>query len=95
MLALTLEQAKTIAVVAAVVLLGLAVVSAWLMKTIAQKAALAIVLGLLAVLVWSQRTALQDCADEVRAEAASGISQVDTTCSFFGRDITISTARDR
>lgn len=95
MLALTLGQAKTIAVVVAVVLLGLAVVSAWLMKTIAQKAALAVILGLLAVLVWSQRAALQECADKVRAEAAADLSQVDTTCSFFGRDVTISTVRDR
>ncbi|MFP5489652.1 MAG: hypothetical protein ACLGHQ_15275 [Acidimicrobiia bacterium] len=95
MLALTLGQAKTIAVVAAIVLVGLAVLSAWIMKTIAQKVALAVILGLLAVLVWSQRTALQECADKVRAEAAADLSQVDTSCSFFGRDITISTARDR
>ena len=94
-LALTLGQAKTIAVVAALVLLGLAVVSAWLMRTVAQKAAVAVILGLLAVVVWSQRTALQECADKVRAEASADISQVDTTCSFLGRDVTISTARDR
>lgn len=95
MLALTLGQAKAIAVVVAIVLVGLAVVSAWVMKTIAQKAALAAILGLLAVLVWSQRVALQECADKVRVAADRGVSQVDTTCSFFGRDVTISTVRDR
>jgi protein-S-isoprenylcysteine O-methyltransferase Ste14 len=94
-LALTLGQAKTIAVVVAIVLIGLAVVSVWVMKTIAQKAAVAVILGLLALLVWTQRSSLQECADKVRAEAEVTITDVDTTCSFFGRDVTISTARDR
>lgn len=89
MLALTLGQAKTIAVLIVVVLVALAIGSAWLMKTIAQKAALAVILGLLALLVWSQRTSLEECADKVR----EGGVQVDTTCSFFGRDINISTNR--
>lgn len=95
MLALTLGQAKSIAVVVALLLLGLALLSAWVMKTLAQKAALTVILVLLAVLVWSQRTALQECADKVRAEARTSVSQVDTTCSFVGRDVTISTVRDR
>lgn len=94
MLALTLGQAKTIALLVVLVLLGLAVFSAWIMKTIAQKAALAAILGLLALLVWTQRSAVQDCADKVRAEAQAGITQVDTTCSFLGRDVKISTVRD-
>lgn len=95
MLALTLGQAKTIALVAATALVVLAGVSAWVMKTVAQKLAVAVILGLLAVLVWSQRAALQECADKVRDAADGGVTQVDTTCSFFGRDVTISTARDR
>ena len=94
-LALTLGQAKTIAVIVALLLLGLALLSAWVMKTLAQKAALAVILSLLAVLVWSQRAALQECADKVRAEARTDVRQVDTTCSFVGRDVTISTVRDR
>ena len=89
MLALTLGQAKTIAVLIVIVLVALAIGSAWLMKTIAQKAALVAILGLLAVLVWSQRTSLDECADKVR----EGGVQVDTTCAFFGRDINISTNR--
>lgn len=98
MLALTLEQATRFAMVAALVLVALAVVSAWLMKTVTQKVALAVVLGALAVLVWTQRTSLQDCADRVRSDAGAsqaGASQLDTTCSFLGRDVTIPTRRDR
>lgn len=89
MLALTLGQAKTIGILIVIVLLALAVFSAWIMKTVAQKAALAAILGLLAVLVWTQRSSLDECADKVR----TGGAQVDTTCSFFGSDIKISTQR--
>jgi protein-S-isoprenylcysteine O-methyltransferase Ste14 len=94
-LALTLGQAKTIAVAAVLVLVGLAILSAWLMRTVAQKIALVVILGLLALVVWTQRSSLEECADKVRAEADAGLAQVDTTCSFLGRDVTISTARDR
>jgi len=88
-LALTLEQARVIAVLVVVALLVAAVASAWLMKTVAQKVALAVILGLLALLVWTQRTSLEECADKVR----EGGIQVDTTCDFFGREIRISTNR--
>lgn len=94
MLALSLGQAKTIAVIAAVVLLALAIGSAWLMKTIAQKVAVAVILGLLALLVWTQRASLQECADKVEAEVRAGVGQVDTSCSFLGTDVTISTNRN-
>jgi hypothetical protein len=86
-LALSLGQAKTIAILIVIVLVALAVGSAWLMKTVAQKAAMAVILVLLALLVWSQRASLDECADKVREGGVRG----DTTCSFFGRDINIST----
>ncbi len=89
MLALTLGQAKTIAFLIVVVLIALAIGSAWLMKEIAQKIALFVILGLLALLVWTQRASLDECADKVREGGIRG----DTTCSFFGRDVQISTDR--
>ena len=88
-LALTLGQAKALAAVVVIVLLLGALAAAWLMKTVAQKVALAVILGLLAVLVWTQRTSLEECADKVR----EGGIQVDTTCDFFGREVPISTNR--
>ena len=90
MLALTLGQAKTIGVVVVIILLLLAVASAWIMKELMQKAALATILALLALLVWTQRASLDECADKVREGGIRG----DTTCSFFGRDVNISTNRD-
>jgi hypothetical protein len=90
MLALTLGAAKNIAMLVVVVLAALAIGSAWIMKTIAQKAAVAVILALLAVIVWTQRSSLTECADKVRE---AGV-RVDTTCSFLGRDVEISTNRN-
>lgn len=90
MLALTLGQAKTIAVLVVIVLVGLAIASAWLMKEVMQKVAFVVILGMLALLVWSQRSSLQECADKVRAAGVNiNDPDVDTTCSFVGRDIEI------
>ncbi len=92
MLALTLGQAKTIAVLVVVGLILLALASAWIMKEVMQKVALVVILGLLALLVWTQRASLQECADKVRAVRAT--ADVDTTCSFLGRDIEIRRTSD-
>ena len=96
-LALSLDAAKNIAIVVAILFVGGAVVSAWIMKTIIQKVAVALILGVLAFAVWSQRTSLQDCADKVRANfelEGTDATFVDTDCSFFGTTITISDPRD-
>ena len=96
MLALTLGQAKNLALAIAVVLVLGAIASAWVMKTMMQKVALVVILGLLAVLVWSQRASLDECADKVRQAAdasTAGARRIDTTCSFFGRDVQIAVGR--
>ena len=89
--ALTLGQAETIAVLIVVGLAVAAVLSAWLMKEITQKIVLVLILCLLALLVWTQRSSLQDCANGVREQTRGGVGTIDTTCTFFGQDITIST----
>ena len=96
MLAITLDQATTIAVIATTGLVVGAIASFSVMKSLAQKLITAVLLGLLAFAVWSQRTALQDCADKVvasyrRTDAGDVID--DTECSFFGISITISDPR--
>ena len=87
MLALTLGQAKAIALVVVIGLVLVAVAGAWVMKEITQKVILVLVVGLVALLVWTQRSSLDECADKVRDGGVRG----DTTCSFFGQDIRIST----
>ncbi|MBV1894704.1 MAG: hypothetical protein KUG57_11685 [Ilumatobacteraceae bacterium] len=96
MLALTLDEAKTIAILAAVVLVGGAIFSFWIMKSIMSKLLVAGLLALLAFAVWSQRSSLQDCADKVQGNfelAGTDVTIADTECSFFGTTITISDPR--
>lgn len=90
MFALTLGQAKTLALLVVIVLIGLACASAWIMKAAMQKLAIVVILGLLALLVWTQRSSLQECSEKVKAAGVNvNDPDVDTTCSFLGRDIQI------
>ena len=96
MLALTLDDAKTIALVAATALTVGAVVSFWIMKSLVQKLAVAALLGVLAFAVWTQRVSLQECADKVQDNfelAGTDVVVADTECSFFGITVTISDPR--
>lgn len=96
MFALSLDNAETIAIVAATALAVGAVVSFWIMKSIVQKLAVAALLGMLAFAVWTQRVSLQDCADKVQDNfelAGTDVVVTDTECSFFGLTVTISDPR--
>ena len=65
------------------------------MKEVMQKVALVVILGLLALLVWTQRSSLQECSEKVRAAGVDlNDPDVDTTCSFLGRDIEIKRTSD-
>jgi protein-S-isoprenylcysteine O-methyltransferase Ste14 len=88
MLALSLGQAKTIAIVVMVAFIVLGLLSAWLLKTIVQKVVVLVVLLAFAGVMWFQRDALQDCADQARARADARDFTGELTCSFLGRDVT-------
>ena len=90
-MALSVQSAKTIGLLAVVLLVAVAIAAAWMLKTAAQRIAVTLIFCLLAVLVWSQRAALQDCADRVTDSVKAG-RPTDTTCSFFGQEITIDAA---
>ncbi len=93
---LTLDDARTIAIVVATVLAVGAVVSFWIMKSIVQKLVVAVLLAVLAFAVWTQRVSLQDCADKVNDSfelAGTDVAVTDTDCSFFGITVTISDPR--
>ena len=89
MIAITLGQAKWLALFIVLILIGGAIAGAWIMKEITQKVILVAIVGLVALLVWTQRSSLDECADKVREGGVRG----DNTCSFFGQDIRISTNR--
>ena len=88
MIALSLESAKTIAIVVGIAFVAFAVLSAWVIKNITTKLIMVLVLGGLALGVWSQRTSLQDCADSARAKAEA-LDPSELTCTFFGTKVNV------
>jgi len=111
-LGLSLDEAKNIALVGATAFAILGIAAIWVMKTVVQKVLVAVLLIMLAFAVWSQRESLQECAEQVQANAASDASDAvdaasnpttttsdagaaaetsisETTCTFFGVDVTI------
>lgn len=92
---ITLETARNVAVVVALGLVAIAVVAAWLVKKIVAKLITVGVLAALALLVWSQRSSLDDCADRVQERMRTGAVDEDTTCRFFGQDVTVAGRGER
>ena len=86
MVALSLDSAKTIAIVVVLVFVALSVISALVIKSIVTKLIMVVLMACLALGVWTQRTSLQDCADKAKAGSldVSGL-----TCTFFGTDIEV------
>ena len=96
MLALTLDTAENIAIMAVTALVIGAIAAAWLMKTIVQKLMAVAILGLFAFAIWTQRGSLDDCADKVLDSfetSGADVTLSDTDCSFFGITVTISDPR--
>jgi protein-S-isoprenylcysteine O-methyltransferase Ste14 len=89
MTALSLETAKTIAIVVALVFVAFAVISAWVIKTLVTKVIVIVLMAGLALGVWTQRATLQDCATKAK-EKASALDASGLTCTFFGTDVEIS-----
>lgn len=95
-LAISLSEAKTIALGLVAVFVVAAVLAIWIIKSIFQKLLAVAILAVFGFAVWTQRASLQDCADKViDAYEFDGVSPtlIDTECSFFGTTITISDPR--
>jgi high-affinity Fe2+/Pb2+ permease len=90
MSALSVDSAKNLAIVVAVVFLVLSVVSAIVIKNVVTKLILVVLLGGLALGAWSQRSSLSDCADRAQEELANGtVGTGSVTCKFFGSEVDI------
>jgi len=88
MIALSLESAKTVAILVVVVFVVLSVISALVIKSIVTKLIMVVLMACLALGVWTQRSSLQDCAD--RAQATAEVLDVSgLTCTFFGTEINV------
>ncbi len=91
MIALEFETARNTALLVVLGALGLAVAGAWLVKAIMMKLVAVTLLVTVAAVVWSERRSLADCADRVGAILQAG-ARDDTTCTFLGRDVTVSSS---
>lgn len=89
MLAISLDTARNVAAVIAVVLIALALLNLWILKNTVQKVVVAGVLIVIAIVVWQQRASLGDCADDIRE--AGG--RAGTTCSFMGVEVDVPAVR--
>ena len=83
---LTLDTVKNAALIGAAVFVVGSIVAAVLLRTIAQKLAVAAIFALVALLLWTQRASLETCAELVRESIGTPAA---TTCTFFGRDVDI------
>jgi hypothetical protein len=90
-LGLELDTVRNVALVVIAVAVVVVLVGAWLIKAIVGKLVVVGLVGGLAVAVWSQRESVQDCADRVETTLRAGVD--DTTCTFFGRPVTIPSPR--
>jgi len=88
MTALSLETAKTVAIVVALAFVASAVLSAWFIKNLVTKLIMVLLLAGLALGVWTQRTSLQDCATKAQEKAAA-FDTTGLTCTFFGTKIAV------
>lgn len=90
-LAITLNQVKAVASALTVLFAATSAISAWMIKTVAKKIAVAVIFAALAIGVWTQRSAVTQCASDAKSNALSA----DTTCTFFGADVSIPTRAGR
>ncbi len=89
MTALSLQSAKTLAIVIVIAFVAFAVLSAWVIKNVTMKIiSIALLLGL-GLGVWTQRGNLQDCADRAKAKVEAGLGTDAVTCTFFGSDVSV------
>ncbi|MEQ1872186.1 MAG: hypothetical protein ABL953_00535 [Ilumatobacteraceae bacterium] len=89
MTALSLESAKTIAIVVAIALVAFAVISAWVIKNVTMKIISIVLLAALGLGMWTQRGNLQDCADQAKAKVADGAAESSVKCEFFGSEVSV------
>ena len=88
MLALELEAVRDVSVAIVGGAAVVALVLAWLAKAVVSKLLAVAALAVLGAVVWWQRADVQSCADQV-VDTLSAAAVDDTTCQFFGRDVTV------
>lgn len=91
--ALDLNQAKNGSIVAIIVCVAAILLVLKFISSLVVRLVLSIVFAVLGVVVYSQRASLVDCAEKITSsvsEGSAGTAESAISCTFFGRDVTIS-----
>ena len=91
--ALDLNQAKNGSIVAIVVCVAVILLVLKFISSLIVRLVLSVVFAVLGVAVYSQRASLMDCAEKITSsvsEDSTGAEASAVSCTFFGRDVTIS-----
>lgn len=91
LLALTTDSVKSAAIVAVLVFVGFAIVSALIVKAIVTKIVSLLVMAALSLGMFSQRSAVDKCADQVKQGAFSANGNRKTECTFLGFKVRVPT----
>ena len=86
--ALNLSQAKNGSIVGIIVCVAVILLILRFISSLIVRIALSLVFAGLGVVTYSQRASLVDCAEKI--SASTDVPSQTVTCSFFGRDVTIS-----
>lgn len=88
--ALNLSQAKNGSIVAIVVCAAAILLIVRFISSLVVRLTLSVVFAALGVVIYSQRASLLDCAERVTQSVSSEQAASSVTCTFFGKDVTIS-----
>lgn len=91
--ALDLNQAKNGSIVAIIVCVAVILLVLKFISSLVVRLVMSVVFAALGVVVYSQRSSLVDCAEKITSsvsEGAAGSADDAVSCTFFGRDVTIS-----
>lgn len=88
--ALNLSEAKNGSIVAIVVCVALVLLIVKFISSMVVRLVLSVVFAALGIVIYTQRASLVDCADRVKGSVTADAPQQAVTCTFFGRDVTIS-----
>lgn len=88
--ALNLSQAKNGSIIAIIVCVAVILLIVRFISSMVVRLVLSVVFAALGVGIYSQRASLLDCAEKVSNSVSVDAAATGVTCTFFGRDVTIS-----
>ena len=90
---LSVDQAKNVSLIAIAVCVVLLLLILKFISSVVTKIIFTIILTLVGGAAYSQRASLADCAQKISQEVQENAGATSVTCTFFGQDINLDTAK--